>query len=168
MKTAGICFFILGGALLLITGLYFGAYLIFEKLPHKTGKVLGKLCNRKYKKDVAVWAGLGKNDGPPRVAFTIKHLTKSKYLYSVNNKLYLCVFDFWRKPHKVPNSSWVIYLKSFPRISYLDNDENCIGAFDFFAKAIIFLGIAIGTFCLGVSFLSKVKFEFLIYRQFPI
>ena len=156
MKTAGICFFILGGVLLLISGFYFIVYLIFEKSPHKTGRTLGKLYSSKYKKDVAVWAGLGKNDGPPRVAFTIKHLTKSKYLYSVNNKLYLCVFDFWRKPHKVPNSSWVIYLKSFPRISYLDNDENCIGAFDFFAKAIIFLGIAIGTFCLGVSFLSKV------------
>jgi len=154
VKTAGICFFILGGVLLLISGLYFGAYLIFEKLPYKTGRALGKLCGRKYKKDVAVWAGLGKYDGPPRVAFTIKHLTKSKYLYSVNNKLYLCVFDFWRKPHKVPNNSWVIYLKSFPRISYLDNDENCIGAFDFAVKAILFFVIAIFSFCLGFAFLS--------------
>ncbi len=156
MKTAGICFFILGVFLLLASGLYFGAYLIFEKLPHKTGRALGKLCNRKYKKDVAVWAGFGKNNGPPRIAFTIKHLTKSKYLYNVNNKLYICAFDFWRKPHKVPNCSWVIYLQAFPRISYLDNDENCIGAFNFFAKAIIFLGIAIGAFCLGVTFLSKI------------
>ena len=156
MKTIGICILILGGVLLSISGLYFVAYLIFEKLPHKTERTLGKLYSSKYKKDVDVWTGFGKYDGPPRVAFTIKHLTKSKYLYSVNNKLYLCVFDFWRKPHKVPNSSWVIYLKAFPRISYLDNDENCIGAFDFFAKAIIFLGIAIGTFCLGVAFLSKV------------
>ena len=156
MKITGICFFILGGVLLLISGLYFCAYLIFEKLPHKTGRTLGKLCSSKYKKDVAVWTGMGKYDGPPRVAFTIKHLTKSKYLYNVNNKIYICVFDFWRKPHKIPNNSWVIYLKAFPRISYLDNDENCIGAFDFFAKAIIFFGIAICTFGLGVTFLSKV------------
>ncbi len=156
MKTAGICFFVLGGVLLLISGLYFGAYLIFEKLPHKTGRTLGKLCCNKYKKDVAVWTGLGRYDGPPRVAFTIKHLTKTKYLYSVNNKFYLCVFDFWRKPHKVPNSSWVIYLKAFPRISYLDDDENYIGAFDFLAKTFIFLGIAICTFGWGVVFLSKV------------
>ena len=85
MKTIGICILILGGVLLSISGLYFVAYLIFEKLPHKTGRALGKLCNRKYKKDVAVWAGLGKYDGPPRIAFTIKHLTKSKYLYNVNN-----------------------------------------------------------------------------------
>ncbi|MBQ9805711.1 MAG: hypothetical protein IJW49_04300 [Clostridia bacterium] len=155
MKTAGICFLILGGVLLLISGLYFGAYLIFEKLPHKTDRTLGKLCDKKYKKDVAVWTGFGKSDGPPRVAFTIKHLTKSKYLYCVNNNFYLCVFDFWRKPNKIPNNSWVIYLKAFPRISYLDNDENCIGAFDFFVKAILFLGIAIGAFCLGVAFLSK-------------
>ena len=156
MKTAGICFFILGGALLLITGLYFGAYLIFEKLPHKTGKALGKLCNRKYKKDVAVWAGLGKYDGPPRVAFTIKHLTRTKYIYRVKNRFYICAFEFFRKPHKIPNNSWVVYLKAFPRISYLDNDENCIGAFDFFAKALVFLGIAICTFGLGIAFLSKV------------
>ena len=156
MKIAVICFFILGAVLLLISGLYFCVYLIFEKLPHKRGRTLGKLCGSKYKKDVALWTGFGKYDGPPRVAFTIKHLTKSKYLYSVNNKFYFCVFDFWRKPHKIPNNSWVIYLKAYPRISYLDNDENCIGAVDFLAKASIFLGIAICTFCFGVVFLSKV------------
>lgn len=154
MKTTGICFFILGGVFLLISGLYFVAYLIFEKLPHKTGRTLGKLCNRKYKKDVPVWAGLGKYDGPPRIVFTIKHLTKSKYLYNVNNKLYICVFAFWRKPHKVTTNSWVIYLKAFPRISYLDNDENCIGAFDFVVKAIILFVITILAFCLGFAFLS--------------
>lgn len=153
MKITGICFFILAGVLLLISGLYFGVYLIFEKLPHKTGRTLGKLCHRKYKKDVAVWAGLGQYDGPPRIAFTIKHLTKSKYLYNVNNKLYICVFAFWRKPSKIPNVSRVIYLKAFPRISYLDHDENCIGAFNFFAKAIIFLVIATYAFALGIVFL---------------
>jgi hypothetical protein len=155
MKIAGICFLALGIVLLLISGLYLGVYLIFEKLPHKTGRTLGKLHGSKHKKDVAVWTGFGKHDGPPRVAFTIKHLTKTKYAYSVNNKLYLCVFDFQRKPHKLPNSSWVIYLKAFPRISYLDNDENCIGSFTFFAKAIIFLGIAICTLSLGVTFLKS-------------
>lgn len=156
MKIAGICILILGGVLLLISGLYLGAYLIFEKLPHKTERALGKLCGSKYKKDVAVWTGFKKWDGPPRVAFIIKHLTKTKYIYSVNNKLYFCFFNFLKKPHKIPNSAWVIYLKAFPRISYLDNDENCFGTFEFFAKAIIFLGIAICTFLLGVTFLSKV------------
>ena len=156
MKIAGICFLILGGALLLKSGLYFVAFLIFEKMPHKAGRTLGKLCGRDYKKDVKVWAGLGKFDGPPRVTFTIKHLTKSKYLYCVNNKLYICGFDFWRKPHKVPNNSWVIYLKAFPRISYLDDDENWIGAVDFVVKAITSSVIAISAFCLGVAFLSIV------------
>ncbi len=156
MKITGICFLVLGAVLLLISGLFFGVYLVFEKSPHKTGRTLGKLCGSKYKKDVAVWTGFGKCDGPPRVAFTIKHLTKSKYIYSVNNKLYFCVFDFWKKPHKIPNSTWVIYLKAFPRFSYLAHDENCIGAFDFVAKAIILLGIAICTFGLGIAFLSKV------------
>lgn len=156
MKIAGICFLILGGVLLLVSGLYLGAYLIFEKMPHKTGRTLSKLCSSRYKKDVAVWTGLGKYDGPPRVAFTIKHLSKAKYLYCVNNRYYHCSFDFWRKPYKIPNNSWVIYLKVFPCISYLDYDENCIGAFDFLAKAIIFLGIAICTFGLGVAFLSRI------------
>ena len=156
MKIAGICFLIFGGILLLISGFYFCVYLIFEKLPQKTSRALGKLCRSKYKKDVAVWAGFGKYDGPPRIAFTIKHLTKTKYIYNVNNKLYLCVFDFWRKPHNVPNSAWVRYLKAFPRISYLDDEENCIGAFDFFAKGMIFLGIAICTLGLGITFLLKV------------
>ena len=156
MKIAGICFLILSGFLLLISVFYFCVYLIFEKSPQKTSRALGKLCRSKYKKDVAVWAGLGKYDGPPRIAFTIKHLTKTKYLYVVNNKQYLCVFDFWRKPHKVPNSAWVRYLKAFPRISYLADDENCIGAFDFFAKGMMFLGIAICTLGLGITFLSKI------------
>lgn len=155
MKTVGICFLILGGVLLLISGLYFAAYFIFEKLPHKTGKALGKLYSKKYKKDVDVWTGFGKSDGPPRVAFTIKHLTKAKYLYSVNDKLYLCALEFWKKPHKIPNSSWVIYLKAFPRISYLDNDENCFDAFDFCVKATIILGIAICTLGFGFTLLLE-------------
>lgn len=155
MKIAGMCFFILGGVLLLISGLYFIVYLIFEKFPHRTDRTLGKLYGSKYKKDVNVWAGLGKDDGPPRVLFTIKHLTKTKYVYNVNNKLYFCALEFFRKPHQIPSNSWVVYLKAFPRISYLDNDENCIRAFDFFAKAIAFLGIAIGAFGLGVAFFMK-------------
>ena len=112
MKIAGICFLILGGVLLLISGLYFVAYLIFEKLPHKTDRTLGKLYSTKYKKDVNVWTGFGKYDGPPRIAFTIKHLSKTKYLYSVNNKLYLCALEFFRKPPEIPNNSWVVYLKA--------------------------------------------------------
>ncbi len=156
MKTAGICFLILGGILLLVSGLYFIVYLIFEKLPHQIGKTLGKLYDKKYKKDVAVWSGFGKDDGPPRVAFTIKHLTKTKYLYCVNNKFYFCVFDFWRKPNKIPNNSWVVYLKRFPYFSYLDSDENCFGSFDFCAKAMIFLGIAISALGVGIAFLLKV------------
>ena len=153
MKTAGICFLILGGVLLLLSGLYLGAYFIFEKLPHKTGKALGKLWDRKYKKDVDIWAGLGRLNGLPVVAFTIKHLTKTKYLYVVNNKQYLCVFDFWRKPHKVPHDAWVIYLKAFPWISYLDDDKNYIGAFDCVSKALIFFLIAITTLGLGFALL---------------
>ena len=153
MKIAGICFLILGGVLLSLSGLYLGAYFIFEKLPQKTGKTLGKLWDRKYKKDVDVWAGLGRLDGPPGVVFTIKHLTKTKYLYVANNKQYLCVFDFWRKPHKVPNDAWVIYLKAFPRISYLKHDENHIGAFDFVGKAIACFSIAISTLGLGFALL---------------
>ena len=156
VKIAGICFFVFGGVLLLISGLYFMAYVIFEKKPHRTGRAFGKLCGSKYKKDVNVWAGLGKFNGPPRIAFTIKHLTKTKYVYSVNNKLYLCTFDFFRKPHETPNNSWVVYLKAFPRISYLDNDENWTGSFDFFAKSIVLLGIAIGAIGLGIAFLLKV------------
>ena len=156
MKIAGICFLIFSGILVLLSIIYFIAYFIFEKLPHKAGKALGVLYNRKYKKDVAVWDGFGKYDGPPKILFTIRHLTKSKYLYRVNNKLFLCTYEFWRKPHKVPNNSWVIYLKAFPRISYLDHSENCVGTFIFVAKAITALLIALCTSNLGIAFLSKV------------
>ena len=156
MKTVVICFFIIVGVLLLVSGSYFAAYLIFEKSPNKTGRTLGRLCGSKYKKDVDVWEGLGKYDGPPRVAFTIKHLTKTKYLYSVNNKLYFCVFDFWRKPHKVPNSAWIVYLKAFPQVAYLDSDENYIGAFDYVVKAFIFFIIAGFVFCVAFALLSLV------------
>ncbi len=155
MKIAGICLLVLGGMFLLIAGLYFWVYLLFEKMPHKTGRTLGKLCSSQYKKDAAVWSGLGKFDGPPKIAYTIKHFTKSKYLYGVNNKLYLCAFDFWKKPHKIPNSAWVIYCKAFPRFSYLDSDENYFGAFALFVKAIGFLGIAICMAGLGAAFLLK-------------
>ena len=152
MKTAGICFLILGGVLLLISGFYYGVYLIFEKLPHKTERALGRLYRSKYKKDVPVWTGFGRCDGPPRIAYYIKHLTKTKYVYRVDKKLHRCAFNFWRKPSKVPEVCWVIYLKAFPRISYLENEENCIATDTFFFKAILFLVWAIIALGAGVSF----------------
>ena len=153
MKATGICILVVGGILLLISGINTCAYWIFEKFPNKTDRTLGKLYRRQHKKDVAVWSGLGKFDGAPKVAFTIKHLTKTKYLYRVKNSRYLCVYHFWRKPHKIPNDAWVIYLKTISRISYLDHDDNCIGSFGFLAKAIIFLVIGICTIGLGTALL---------------
>lgn len=154
MKIAGICSFVLTGILLLIAGFYLGAYLIFEKLPHGTGRTRGKLCGKKYKKDVPVWGGGYKI--PPRIVFVIKHLTKSKYIYTVNNKSYRCGFDFWKKPHEIPDTTWVIYLKAFPRISYLGHDENYVGAVVFLVKALTFFGIAMGAFFTGLECLSGI------------
>ena len=156
MKTAGICFLILGGVLLLISGFYYGVYLIFEKLPHKTERALGRLCRSKYKKDVPVWTGLGRYDGPPRIAYYIKHLTKTKYVYRVDKKLHRCAFNFLRKPSKVPEVCWVIYLKAFPRISYLENEENCMGADGFWGKALIFFALTLFALGVGAYFLLKV------------
>ena len=153
MRATGICILVVGGVSLLISGINFYAYWIFEKFPTKTDRTLGKLYNRKHKKDVAVWTGLGKCDGPPKVAFTIRHLTKTKYLYRVNNSQYLCAYHFWRKPHKIPKDAWVVYLKTFPRISYLHHEDNCIGSFDFLAKVIISLIIGVCMIGFGIALL---------------
>ena len=151
MRTAEICFFILGGVLLLIAGFYFAVYTVFEKFPQKTDKTFGRLYDSKYKNDVAVWGGLGKGDGPPRIVFTIKHLTKTKYVYRVGDKLYLCTFAFWRKPSKVPSCCRVVYIKNFPRISYLDSDENYFDGMDYFMRALMILFIALGAIGLGLA-----------------
>ena len=153
MKIAAICFFIFGGIMLLVAGFYFICYTIFEKYPDKTGRILGRLYDSNYKKDVKVWGGFEKGNGPPRIIFTIKHLTKTKYVYRVGDKLYLCTFDFWKKPHKVPNCCWVVYIKAFPRISYLDSNENHVDGLDYFLNALIVLFIAIGAICLGIAML---------------
>ena len=153
MRATGICILVIGGIMLLTSGINFCAYWIFEKFPNKTERALGKLYSHNHKKDVAVWSGLGKFDGPPKVAFNLKHLTKTKYMYRVNNSQYLCSYHFWQKPHKIPNDAWVIYLKAFPRISYLHHEDNCIGSFDFLAKAIIFLVIGISAIGLGTALL---------------
>ena len=155
MKTAGICFLILGGILLLLAGFYYCVYLIFENHPHKTSRTLGRLSKSKYKQDVHVWGGLGKYDGPPRIAFTIKHLTKTKYIYNVNNKLYACTFDFLKKPRHVPSTAWVTYLKAFPGISYLSDSENYTGTIDFLGKAMCLLGIAICSIGFGIALLTR-------------
>ena len=152
MKIIGICILFVGGILLLTSVTHLVAYIIFEKFPHKTARAFGKLWCGEYKKDVKVW--FWKGQCSPRVAFIIKHLTKTKYLYKVNDKSYLCACEFLKKPSKVACGSWVVYLKAIPSISYLDNNENYIGALDVFLKGIIFFLIAACVLCLGIVFLN--------------
>jgi len=111
---------VLGIFLLMISGVLFYISFIFEHRPQKTGKTGGFLQKTKHKKDVTIY--IKDDNGTIRTKF-FKHLTKGVYKYSVGGKDYKIRDNFFigtsRQMQKIVP---VIYLKKFPRISYIETE----------------------------------------------
>lgn len=113
-------------------------------------KTTGVCKSIKRKKNVRIW---GKNGGPKsswRVVAIIKDWRKGTYEYTVNNKLYKTHLVSYDDPSGVPYMVQIIYLKCFPRISYVKTDTNFhfFEIYSFAAIAISICFIVMGLFCI--------------------
>ena len=143
-----ICFSI-SAILLVVSVCYLLLYIIFEHKEHMLRRTTGTLKSLKRKKDVLVWGRNGSN-GPLRVVAKIKDWRKGTYVYTANNKSYKTHLFSYDDPSGVPYMVQIIYLKIFPKISYVKTDTNFnffeIYSFAAFAGAVCF--ITMGIFCI--------------------
>ena len=124
----------LGGLLLTISGALFAIYIIFERSPRLTGRTGSTLVETRYKAKKTFW-GKGSH-------VTAKDVTLGYYTYKVNGKTYRKKnTEYFTKPKQMPYSIPIVYLKRFPRISYV-NDHG-IGTLAYLIPAILFAACAV-------------------------
>lgn len=131
-----LCFIGLGVVFFLISAACFAIGAVFTRFPGKTARTPGRLVKYKYKKDVPVYEKKYRG-APGRRSGTIRHLTVARYVYTVNGRDYRVRCSFMFRPKRVPDNPWIVYLKRFPRISYVKTDDG-LGANAFLAKGLLF------------------------------
>lgn len=119
---ATVCFAV-GGLSLAVSLLFLILHLIFEHKPEWLGKSRGFIKNTKQKNNVPVYERSSPK-APRRLTMIIKNLSKSVYEYEVNGKKYRVKYTEPVKASQMPLTVWVVYLKLFPRISYIEADTN--------------------------------------------
>ena len=146
-----VCFAI-GGVSLIASLLLFILHLIFEHKPESLGKSRGFIKSTKQKNNVPVYERSSPK-APRRLTMIIKNLSKSVYEYEVNGKKYCVKYTEPVKASQMPLAATVVYLKHFPRISYVKTDTN---SHNFGIYAFAALVIAIISVLGGVSAIFKV------------
>ena len=138
---ATVCFAIGGGALI-ISALFFVLHLIFEYNPERLGKSRGFLKSTKQKSNVSVYERSSPK-APQRLTMIIKNLSKSVYEYEVNGRKYRVRYTDPVKASQMPITATVVYLKRFPRISYVETDTNSHNFGIYAFAALIFAIVAV-------------------------
>ena len=132
-------YFAIGGVSLIASLLFFILHLIFEHKPEKLGKTRGFIKNTKQKNNVPVYERSSPK-APRHLSMIIKNLSKSVYEYEVNGRRYRVRYTEPVKASQMPLTVWVVYLKLFPRISYVDADTNSHN-FGIYAFAALMLAV---------------------------
>ena len=141
----------IGGVSLIASLLLFILHLIFEHKPENLGKSRGFIKSTKQKNNVPVYERSSPK-APRRLTMIIKNLSKSVYEYEVNGKKYRVKYTEPVKASQMPLAATVVYLKHFPRISYVKTDTN---SHNFGIYAFAALVIAIISVLGGISAIFK-------------
>ena len=136
-----VCFAI-GGVSLIASLLLFILHLIFEHKPENLGKSRGFIKSTKQKNNVPVYERSSPK-APRRLTMIIKNLSKSVYEYEVNGRKYRVKYTEPVKASQMPLAATVVYLKHFPRISYVKTDTNShnFGIYAFAALVIAIISV---------------------------
>ena len=141
----------IGGVSLIASLLLFILHLIFEHKPEKLGKSRGFIKSTKQKNNVPVYERSSPK-APRRLSMIVKKLSRSVYEYEVNGKKYRVKYTEPVKASQMPLAATVVYLKHFPRISYVKTDTN---SHNFGIYAFAALVIAIISVLGGISAIFK-------------
>ena len=100
---------------LILSGYFLSAYVVFHFMPHLTDKTGATVVKKKHKRDVVIRTRRGPD-------IKVDHVTKGVYEYKVGEKYYYKKYTHWyttfnQAPYMIP----VIYIKRFPKMSYIDS-----------------------------------------------
>ena len=144
-----IVLFILGGTLLLASGVLYWLHRFFEnekKNKDKIKKTGAYLASVKHKTDVPLY---GKNHlgGGPTHVYIIKHLSRGRYEYIVDGKKYRIRHEMFVRKREMPYMIPIVYMIRFPRIAIIRGENFLwIQALFLFFIGFCFLFISIASF----------------------
>ena len=101
-----------------LAGLFFWVQFTFSHRKKNTAKTAGILRETDYKQNVTL-------RGPRGKSIFLRHLTKARYIYTVNGVEYGIRGEHYGTKRQTPRFVPVVYVKRFPRFAYMDD----IGSF---------------------------------------
>ena len=134
---------IAGIACAVLSAVCFGAHTVFHKYPLLTKCTGATLLDYEHRKNVKL-LGRGK-------IFFIKDMAKALYYYEANGKAYKVRYNHYFSK-KASKSLPIVYIKSFPRLHYVNKIESFSKSnyliwgsiLAFWAFSLIFLGVLAG------------------------
>lgn len=105
--------FLSAPACLGIAGLLFWVQFTFSHRPKSIAKTAGILRETSYKQNVTRHYTRGRS-------IFIKHLTKARYVYTVDGVEYSLRNEHFGTKRQTPKFVPVVYIKRFPRFAYID------------------------------------------------
>ena len=101
-----------------LAGFFFWVQFTFSRRPKSTAKTAGILRETDYRQNVTL-------RGPRGKSIFLRHLTKARYVYTVNGVEYSIRNEHFGTKRQTPKFVPVVYIKRFPRFAYMDD----IGSF---------------------------------------
>ena len=101
-----------------LAGLFFWVQFTFSRRKKNTAKTAGILRETDYRQNVTL-------RGPRGKSIFLRHLTKARYIYTVNGVEYGIRGEHYGTKRQTPKFVPVVYIKRFPRFAYMDD----IGSF---------------------------------------
>ena len=96
-----------------LAGFFFWVQFTFSRRKKNTAKTAGILREADYKQNVTRHGLRGRS-------IFIKHLTKARYIYTVNGVEYGIRGEHYGTKRQTPKFVPVVYIKRFPRFAYID------------------------------------------------
>ena len=105
--------FIAAPACLALAGLLFWVHYTLSRPSKRTAKTAGILREANHKQNVTLHGTRGRS-------MFVKHLTKARYVYTVDGVEYSLRGEHFGTKRQTPKFVPVVYIKRFPRFAYID------------------------------------------------
>ena len=131
-----------------LAGLFFWVQFTFSRRKKNTAKTAGILRETDYKQNVTL-------RGPRGKSIFLRHLTKARYIYTVNGVEYSIRNEHFGTKRQTPRFIPVVYIKRFPRFAYIDEIIGGFGDILYGLWGMVFLAIGAALTVGIVDFLIK-------------
>ena len=130
--------FIAAPACLTLAGLLLWVHYTLSRPSKRTAKTAGILRETDYRQNVTIHGTRGRS-------IFVKHLTKARYVYTVDGAEYSIRGEHYGTKRQTPKFVPVVYIKRFPRFAYVDEIIGGFGVtlYGLWGMILLFFGLSL-------------------------